>query len=112
MRSKSDIKCDTEDKAVDHHVCGRVRHFLTRRHKVPNRGIRRFPHYMIYGGLGVLPLDYHRVPHNQSESRMREIRRSGLMSGERKRGCLHGLQPRLSSTLPFAQRSRGSLHSG
>ena len=25
-------------KAVDHHVCGRVRHFLTRRHKVPNRG--------------------------------------------------------------------------
>ena len=53
-------------KAVDHHVCGRVRHFLTRRHKVPNRGTRRFPHDMIYGGLGVLPLDYRRVPHNET----------------------------------------------
>ena len=29
-------------KAVDHHVCGRVRHFLARRHKVSNRGTRRF----------------------------------------------------------------------
>jgi RNA-directed DNA polymerase len=28
-------------KAVDHHVCGRVRYFLSRRHKVPNRGTRR-----------------------------------------------------------------------
>ena len=53
-------------KAVDHHVCGRVRHFLTRRHKVPNRGTRRFPHDLIYGGLGVLPLDYRRVPHNET----------------------------------------------
>ena len=53
-------------KAVDHHVCGRVRHFLSRRHKVPNRGTRRFPHDAIYGGLGVLPLDYRRVPHNET----------------------------------------------
>jgi RNA-directed DNA polymerase len=53
-------------KAVDHHVCGRVRHFLSRRHKVPNRGTRRFPHDRIYGGLGVLPLDYRRVPHNKT----------------------------------------------
>jgi RNA-directed DNA polymerase len=53
-------------KAVDHHVCGRVRHFLSRRHKVPNRGTCRFPHDMIYGDLGVLPLDYRRVPHNET----------------------------------------------
>ena len=52
-------------KAIDHHVCGRVRHFLSRRHKVPNRGTRRFPHDMIYGTLGVLPLDYPRVPHKE-----------------------------------------------
>src|SRR5271166_107773 len=43
-------------KAVDHHVCGHVRHFLCRRHKVPNRGTRRFPFNMIYGSLGVLAL--------------------------------------------------------
>jgi RNA-directed DNA polymerase len=52
-------------KAVDHHVCGRVRHFLCRRHKVPDRGTRRFPHDRIYGSLGVLALDYRRVPHNE-----------------------------------------------
>src|SRR5271168_3328715 len=44
-------------QAVDHHVCGRVRRFLTRRHKVPNRGTRRFPSDMIFGELGVLPSD-------------------------------------------------------
>jgi RNA-directed DNA polymerase len=47
-------------KAVDHHVCGRVRHFLRRRHKVPSRGTERFPSDLIFGGLGVLPLDYRR----------------------------------------------------
>jgi RNA-directed DNA polymerase len=52
-------------KAVDHHVCGRVRRFLTRRHKVPNRGTRRFPSDMIFGELGVLPLDYRRGPHDE-----------------------------------------------
>jgi Group II intron, maturase-specific domain len=63
---------DKAYKAVDHHVCGRVRHFLSRRHKVPNRGTRRFPHDTIYGGL---------------------------MSGEGKRGWLNGLLPHPSSTL-------------
>jgi len=52
-------------QAVDHHVCGRVRRFLTRRHKVPNRGTRRFPSDMIFGELGVLPLDYRRGPHDE-----------------------------------------------
>jgi RNA-directed DNA polymerase len=53
-------------RAVDHHVCGRVRHFLGRRHKVPSRGTKRFPSDLIFGGLGVLPLDYRRVPYNET----------------------------------------------
>jgi RNA-directed DNA polymerase len=53
-------------KAVDHHVCGRVRHFLRRRHKVPSRGTERFPSALIFGGLGVLPLDYRRGPYNET----------------------------------------------
>jgi len=53
-------------KAVDHHVCGRVRHFLRRRHKVPSRGTERFPSDLIFGGLGVQPLDYRRGPYNET----------------------------------------------
>ena len=53
-------------RANDHHVCGRVRHFLSRRHKVPSRGTERFPSDLIFGGLGVLALDYRRGPYNQT----------------------------------------------
>jgi RNA-directed DNA polymerase len=53
-------------KAVDHHVCGRVRHFLRRRHKVPSRGTERFPSDLIFGGLGVLPLDYRCGPYHET----------------------------------------------
>jgi RNA-directed DNA polymerase len=53
-------------KAVDHHVCESVRHFLSRRHKVPNRGTKRFPSDLIFGDLGVLPLDYRRGPYNET----------------------------------------------
>ena len=35
-------------RAVDHHVCERVRHFLSRRHKVPSRGTERFPSDLIF----------------------------------------------------------------
>ena len=49
-------------KAVDHHVRGRVRHFLCRRHKVPGRGIRQFSFKVIYGKLGVRALGDRRVP--------------------------------------------------
>ena len=49
-------------KAIDHHVLDRIRHFLCRRHKVPNRGTRRFSFKKVYGDLGVLPLDSRRVP--------------------------------------------------
>jgi RNA-directed DNA polymerase len=52
-------------KAVDHHVCGRVRHFLDRRHKVSGRGTERFPSDLIFGSLGVVALDYRRVPCNE-----------------------------------------------
>ncbi len=41
-------------RAIDHHVCERVRHFLSRRHKVPSRGTKRFPSDLIFGGLGWL----------------------------------------------------------
>jgi RNA-directed DNA polymerase len=53
-------------KAVDHHVCERVRYFLSRRHKVPSRGTKRFPSDMIFGRLGVLPLDYRRGPYHET----------------------------------------------
>jgi RNA-directed DNA polymerase len=53
-------------RAIDHHVCERVRHFLSRRHKVPSRGTERFPSDLIFGGLGVLALDYRRGPCNQT----------------------------------------------
>ncbi len=53
-------------KAVDHHVCGRVRYFLGRRHKVPGRGTERFPSDVIFGGLGVVALDYRRGPCNET----------------------------------------------
>ena len=89
-------------KAVDHHVCGRVRHFLRRRHKVPSRGTERFPSDLIFGGLGVLPLDYRRGPYNETSRKAGcgEIRTSGLMSGEGRRGWPKGPLPRPSSTLP------------
>jgi RNA-directed DNA polymerase len=43
-------------RAVDYHVCDRVRHFLRSRHKVHGRGTRRFNPAMIFGTLGVLQL--------------------------------------------------------
>lgn len=43
-------------RAADWYVCGRVRDFLQRRHKVPTRGTRRFSDQHIYGPLGVLSL--------------------------------------------------------
>ena len=43
-------------RAVDRHVCTRVRRFLVRRHKVPSRGTRRFSDEVVFGELGVLRL--------------------------------------------------------
>jgi RNA-directed DNA polymerase len=43
-------------RAADHHVDASVRGFLTRRHKVPSQGTRRFSNQMIFGKLGVLRL--------------------------------------------------------
>ncbi len=79
-------------RAVDQYVAQRVRHFLRRRHKVPTRGTRRFSTEIIFGELGVVRL---RRVHlgspvqasvcHSSESRMRENRTSGSMSGMWKR---------------------------
>jgi RNA-directed DNA polymerase len=40
-------------RAIDNHVCDRVRHFLVRRHKVPSRGTHRFSDQAVFGALGV-----------------------------------------------------------
>lgn len=53
-------------RAIDHHVCDRVRHFLSRRHKEPSRGTRRFSSDVIFGELGVLALDYRRGPYGET----------------------------------------------
>ncbi|MEZ5933557.1 MAG: group II intron maturase-specific domain-containing protein [Alphaproteobacteria bacterium] len=43
-------------RAVDNHVYQRTRHFLTRRHKVPSRGTKRFSDAVVYNDMGVLRL--------------------------------------------------------
>jgi RNA-directed DNA polymerase len=43
-------------RAVDGHVCTRVRYFLARRHKVPGHGENRFPWRAVFGELGVYRL--------------------------------------------------------
>jgi RNA-directed DNA polymerase len=43
-------------RAVDNYVYERVCHFLRRRHKVPSRGTRRYPHARVFGDLGVFRL--------------------------------------------------------
>jgi RNA-directed DNA polymerase len=43
-------------RAVDYHVCDRVRHFLRNRRKLHGRGARRFYPAMVFGALGVLQL--------------------------------------------------------
>jgi RNA-directed DNA polymerase len=43
-------------RAADNHVYEAVRGFLTRRHKVPSRGTRRFSNDDVFGKLGVLRL--------------------------------------------------------
>ena len=42
-------------RAVDNHVYDRVRGFLTRRHKVPSRGTRRFSDDVVFGNAGRAP---------------------------------------------------------
>jgi RNA-directed DNA polymerase len=43
-------------RAIDNHVCDRVRHFLVKRHKVQGRGTRRFSREDVFGDLGVIHL--------------------------------------------------------
>ena len=43
-------------RAADNHVYATVRGFLTRRHKVPSRGTRRFSDHVVFEKLGVLRL--------------------------------------------------------
>lgn len=75
-------------RAVDRYVETRVRHFLRRRHKVPTRGTRRYPSERIFGEFGVFSLrrrqlgpPVHAPVRHSSESRVRDIRTHGSMSG-------------------------------
>ncbi len=43
-------------RTVDNFVQAAVRHFLRRRHKLKNRGVKRLHDSVIYGELGVLRL--------------------------------------------------------
>jgi RNA-directed DNA polymerase len=42
------------NRAVERNVYNRVRRFLVQRHKVPSRGINRFPSERVFGELGVM----------------------------------------------------------
>jgi RNA-directed DNA polymerase len=44
-------------RAMNRYVEERTRHFLRRRHKVPSRGIRRYPAERIFGALGIHRLE-------------------------------------------------------
>jgi RNA-directed DNA polymerase len=44
-------------RAMNRYVEDRTRHFLRRRHKVPSRGIRRYPAARIFGALGIHRLE-------------------------------------------------------
>src|SRR5437762_6218994 len=95
-------------RAVDYYVYESVRHYLRRRHQVRSRGTNScFSRDAVYGRWALLncvesgwgPV---REPADeiQSESRMREIRMSGLMSVDGNERLPVGLAPRRSSTLP------------
>jgi RNA-directed DNA polymerase len=79
-------------QALRWHVANRVRQFLRRRHKLPS-GTGRFGLLEVYGKVGVIDLHQvrlsrspvHALSRSPSESRMREIRTSGSMSGGGKR---------------------------
>jgi hypothetical protein len=72
-------------------VQSRIRRWLVHKHKVRSRGECRYPATYIYDTMGVVNvtqvLATPRTPSGRtwSESRMREIRKSGSMSGEGKR---------------------------
>jgi hypothetical protein len=113
-------------REVDRHVCDRVRRFLNRRAKRGGRGARAFSWNDVFGKRGVqrLTRDKPAAPAvsltgTLSESRMRQIRTSGLMSGEGKPShwpCLTATAPFLDSAIrplplntsdPTAQRRPG-----
>lgn len=78
-------------RAVDQHARRRLRQWLCKKHKVQGRGTTRYPLKYLFEEYGLGPT---RIADAQlsvgegvtlSESRMREIRTSGLMSGRWKR---------------------------
>jgi RNA-directed DNA polymerase len=76
---------------LERFVHGRIRGWLVHKHRVQSRGECRYPATYIYETVGIIDvtrvLGAARMPTGRtwSESRMREIRKSGSMSGEGKR---------------------------
>ena len=78
--------------SVDSHACHRLRQWLGRKHKVQGTSRSRFPDPYLHDELGLVQLQRRisaasrgRTRESLSESRMREIRTSGSMSGRWKR---------------------------
>ncbi len=91
-------------RVLDGYVYDRVRHFLRRRHQVFSQGTRQFPEERVFSSLDVIRLQgptgaFVSLRPSQSESRMREIRTSGLMSGVGNRDGAVRQHPRPTSTL-------------
>jgi hypothetical protein len=94
-------------RAVDYRVRGRLRQWLCRKHAVGTRGAYRFPDQHLYDELGLVRLcargrraSRGRRGDSWSESRMREIRPSGSMSGRWKRSRVCGPEPRKVNRTP------------
>ncbi len=87
-------------RAVDNYVYQSVRNFLRRRHQAPSRGTRRFSDGVVFGELGApassstFGTSFVSPRRSPPESRMREIRTSGLIGGDGKRGRRFGVSAR------------------
>jgi len=88
-------------RAIDRYARHRLRQWLRGKHKLESRGTTRFPDASFMTNLAssacAIVLETFRGRRGEclSESRMREIRPSGSMSGEWKRSVSHRATPRL-----------------
>ncbi len=81
-------------RSVERHARRRLRWWLCAKHKVPGGGIKRYPDDTLHDELGLVRLTLRTASFPWakacafSESRMREIRQSGSMSGMWKRSMV------------------------
>ena len=99
---------------VQKHVQRRLRRWLCSKHKVRGWEYARFPNEYLHDKLGLVQLGAKgrrllwRKHELLSESRMREIRPSGSMSGRWKRGKACGTKPRRGN--PDTRKCRRLIH--